>query len=143
MRPISILFVVALAAAALGFARGWFLVTSANTPDHADVQLVLDNRTFAKDDHAATVGVENATGVDMDPAGNFTEGRIAALDAETHALTLQSHAQRKVHRLGRTVPITRSGVGLTLADLRIDMRVRLSFDHTNPTPMLIGVAVLP
>jgi hypothetical protein len=143
MRLISILFVVALAAAAFGFARGWFLVTPANPPDHAYLSLTSDNRTVARDDRAATVGVETATLADTAPTGNFTEGRIAALDAETHALTLQAGAQKQVHRLGRTVPISCSGVGLTLEDLRIDMHVRLSFDATNPTPILIGVAVLP
>ena len=131
------LFVIAVVLAAFGYSRGWFTVNAASHTGHTEVQLRIDDAKVADDARAATTRLHGAI-----PGADHIEGRITAIDAAARALTLQTGTQQTVHHVSSTVPITRDGTQLPFAELRTDMRVRLSFD-ANATAVLVGVVILP
>jgi len=150
MKLLGYLFVLAIVLAVLGYARGWFTVEAASNPERADVKVSVDRDRMSEDARSVMDRV-GAGGAKSEPttesptgsSGTFLDGRITSVQAATRDLTVAVGSGTSTHRVAAGVPITRAGATIAFDLLQPDMKVRLSFDASKPTPNLIGVAILP
>lgn len=144
MKMLGLLFVFAIALTTIGLWSGWFAVAAASSTGETDALLIVDSDGVAEDTQTFTNGArrDRFSGrmvADATDVANAIEGLITGITPATREVTVEVATGRSVHHVTALVPITRLGVSLAFADLRANMRARLTFISTR----LLTVVVLP
>lgn len=143
MKVLGFLFVLLLALAVFGYVQGWFAVDS-HASGRTVPSITIDDDKIAADAAAAkrALGL-GAAETNAAPSASDVDGTITLVEPAGRDLTVIVGGETIVQHVAADVAITRGGMAVAFAQLRVNMRVRFAFAKGTSPRQLLRIEVLP
>jgi hypothetical protein len=152
MRLLGFLFLLVLILLGIGYARGWFTVSTSHAAGKDDVTVGVDSDKIDEDARAAANklgelsdrAAEVVKSIGRKVSGDQTEleGSIASADHNARDLTVTTASGPIDLHVPSAVPITRAGASVAFDELRPATRVKLTFQNVGEERRLARVEIV-